>query len=112
MDEALYDRVQDMRRERARTLKPGRPSNRYLLRGIARCERCQGKMHGTSIGRKLVPRYYCATRRAEHTCDQPLVHTDVEAQLVDFIADFKPAPGIRNEPAASRILPRQIPSTS
>ena len=80
------------------TLKPGRPSNRYLLRGIARCERCQGKMHGTSIGRKLVPRYYCATRRAEHTCDQPLVHTDVvEAQLVDFIADFKPAPGIRNE---------------
>jgi hypothetical protein len=46
----------------------GRPSNRYLLRGIARCERCQGKMHGTSTGRKLVPRYYCSTRRAEHTC--------------------------------------------
>lgn len=98
VDDALYDRVQDMRRERARTLKPGRPSNRYLLRGIARCERCQGKMHGTSIGRKLVPRYYCSTRRAEHTCDQPLIHTDVvEAQLVEFIADFKPAPGIREE---------------
>lgn len=98
VDEALYDRVQDMRRERVRTLKPGRPSNRYLLRGIARCERCQGKMHGTSVGRKLVPRYYCSTRRAEHTRDQPLVHTDVvEAELVEFIADFKPAPGIREE---------------
>jgi hypothetical protein len=55
-------------------------------------------MHGTAIGRKLVPRYYCATRRAEHTCDQPLVHTElVEAQLVEFIADFKPAPTIREE---------------
>ncbi len=98
IEEALFDRVQEMRRQRARTLKPGRPSQRYLLRGIARCERCQGKMHGTAIGRKLVPRYYCATRRAEHTCDQPLVHTDlVEAQLVEFIADFKPAPTIREE---------------
>jgi hypothetical protein len=98
VEESLYDRVQEMRRQRARTLKPGRPSNRYLLRGIARCERCQGKMHGTAIGRKLVPRYYCATRRAERTCDQPLIHTEVvEPQLVDFIADFKPAPGICNE---------------
>ncbi|HEY5193231.1 MAG TPA: recombinase zinc beta ribbon domain-containing protein [Solirubrobacteraceae bacterium] len=99
VDEALYDRVQEMRRQRARTLKPGRPSNRYLLSGIARCERCQGKMHDTAVGRKLVPpRYYCATRRAEHTCDQPLVHTEVvEAQLVESIADFKPAPGICEE---------------
>jgi hypothetical protein len=98
IEEALFDRVQEMRRQRARTLKPGRPSQRYLLRGLARCERCQGKMHGTAIGRKLVPRYYCATSRAEHTCDQPLVHADlVEAQFVEFIADFKPAPTIREE---------------
>jgi site-specific DNA recombinase len=98
LDEALFDRVQEMRRQRARTLKPGRPSQRYLLRGLARCERCQGKMQGTAIGRKLVPRYYCATRRADHSCDQPLVHADlVETQLVEFIADFKPAPAIRNE---------------
>jgi hypothetical protein len=69
VEEALFDRVQGMRRERARTLKPGRPSQRYLLRGLARCERCQGKMQGTAIGRKLVPRYYCASRRADHSCD-------------------------------------------
>ncbi len=98
VEEALFDRVQEMRRQRARTLKPGRPSQRYLLRGLARCERCQGKMQGTAIGRKLVPRYYCASRRADHSCDQPLVHADlVEAQLVEFIADFKPAPTIREE---------------
>ena len=53
-------------------------------------------MQGTAIGRKLVPRYYCATRRADHTCDQPLIHADlVETQLVEFIAGFKPAPHSR-----------------
>ena len=53
VDEALFDRVQEMRRQRARTLKPGRPSQRYLLRGLARCERCQAKMQGTAVGREL-----------------------------------------------------------
>jgi site-specific DNA recombinase len=106
--ETLYDRVQELRSQRARTLKPGRPSQRYLLRGIARCERCQGKMHGTAVGTKLAARYYCATRRASHTCDQPLIHADrVEAQLVDFIADFKPHPAIREE-----ILRRLASSTN
>ncbi len=52
-----------MRRRRARTLKPGRPSNRYLLRGLARCERCHAKMHGTAVGRNLAARYYCSSRR-------------------------------------------------
>jgi len=37
IEEALFDRVQQMRRQRARTLKPGRPSPRYLLRGLAHC---------------------------------------------------------------------------
>ena len=98
VEEALFDRVSEMRRQRARTLKPGRPSNRYLLRGLARCERCQGKMHGTAVGRKLVARYYCATRRAEHTCDQPLVPAEaIEQQLVAFVADFKPAADLRQE---------------
>ena len=98
VDEAVFDRVQEMRRLRARTLNPGRPSTRYLLRGIARCERCQAKMQGTAVGRNLAPRYYCATRRANHTCDQPLVHADlVETQLVDFVADFKPGADVRDE---------------
>ena len=34
-------------------------------------------MQGTAIGRKLVPRYYCASRRADHSCDQPLIHANV-----------------------------------
>jgi hypothetical protein len=34
---ALFERVQLMRRNRARTLHPGRPSTRYLLRGLATC---------------------------------------------------------------------------
>jgi hypothetical protein len=64
-------------------------------------------MHGAAIGRKLVPRYSCATRRAEHTCDQPLIHTElVEAQLVEFIADFKPAPGTCEE------IPRRLAGTA
>ena len=98
VEEVLFDRVQLMRRERARTLKPGRPSQRYLLRGLARCERCQGNMQGTAVGRKLAPRYYCATRRAGHACDQPLIHAQlVEEQLVEFVGDFRPAPAICEE---------------
>jgi hypothetical protein len=55
-------------------------------------------MQGTAIGRKLVARYYCATRRADHSCDQPLVHANiVEAQLVEFVADFKPNPAVHEE---------------
>lgn len=98
VEETLFDRVQEMRRQRARTLNPGRPSSRYLLRGLATCERCQGRMQGTSVGRKLAARYYCATRRTTHACDQPLIHADrVEQQLVEFIADFKPSTAIRDE---------------
>ena len=98
VDEQLFNRVQELRRVRARTLKPGRPSSRYLLRGLARCERCQGKMQGTAVGRRLAARYYCATRRASHTCDQPLIHADlVEAHLVEFVSDFKPSAEVRDE---------------
>jgi hypothetical protein len=54
--EALFDPVQELRRQRARTLKPGRPSDRYLLRGLAHCRRCHAKMHGTGVGRNHVAR--------------------------------------------------------
>ena len=55
-------------------------------------------MQGTAVGRKHYARYYCATRRTDHSCDQPLVHAYlVEAQLVEFVADFKPHPTIRKE---------------
>jgi DNA invertase Pin-like site-specific DNA recombinase len=96
--EELFDRVQQIRHQRARTHKPGRPSNRYLLRGIARCRRCDGKMQGTGVGRNHVARYYCATRRKTRDCDQPVVPADeVERQLVEFIQGFAPEPSVREE---------------
>jgi hypothetical protein len=98
IDEALFDRVQDLRRQRATTLNPGRPSSRYLLRSLARCERCNGRMQGTATGRNGAPRYYCATRRKQHACDQPLARADrIEEQIVEFIADFRPTQAIREE---------------
>lgn len=98
VEERLSDRVQELRRSRARTLNPGRPSQRYLLRGLARCERCQAKMQGTAVGRRLEPRYLCAGRRASQGCDQPLIRAEqVETQLVQFVGDFKPEPSVRKE---------------
>ncbi|MGH2865669.1 MAG: hypothetical protein ACRDJX_10540 [Solirubrobacteraceae bacterium] len=64
-------------------------------------------MQGTVIGPKLHARYYCASRRADHSCDQPLVHADlVEAQLVEFVAGFKPHAAIREE------IPRRLADTA
>jgi len=96
--ETLFDHVQELRRQRARTLKPGRPSDRYVLRGLAHCRRCHAKMHGTGVGRNHVARYYCSTRRKSHGCDQPVVPADeVECQLVQFISGFAPDPKVREE---------------
>jgi Recombinase/Recombinase zinc beta ribbon domain len=96
--EALFDRVQELRRQRARTLKPGRPSPRYVLRGIARCRRCHANMQGTAGGRNLTARYYCSTRRANRTCDQPIIPAEqVERQLVEFIDGFTPNLAVREE---------------
>ena len=98
VEEALYDRVQLMRRQRARTLNPGRPSPNYLLRGLARCRRCNARMQGSTGGRANKPRYYCASRRANHSCDQPIIPAEqVERQLAAFLAGFAPNPAIRKE---------------
>jgi hypothetical protein len=98
VDEALYDRVQLMRRQRARTLNPGRPSPNYLLRGLARCRRCNARMQGSTGGRANKPRYYCASRRANHSCDQPIIPAEqVEQQLATFLTSFAPNPAIRKE---------------
>jgi site-specific DNA recombinase len=98
IEETIFDRVQLMRRQRATTLNPGRPSPRYLLRGIARCRRCHARMQGTTGGRDLKARYYCATRRANHSCDQPIIPAEqIERQLVHFIIGFTPGAAIRKE---------------
>ncbi len=112
IEEALFDRVQQMRRQRARTMKPGRPSPRYLLRGLARCRRCHGRMHGTTGGRELKARYYCSTRRADRSCDQPIAHAEqIESQLVQFITGFTPNPNIREE-ILRRLSSDTAPETS
>jgi site-specific DNA recombinase len=98
IDEALFDRCADLRRQRTTTRNPGRPSQRYLLRSIVRCQRCDGRMHGTATGRQQIPRYYCATRRKQHGCDQPLAPAaPIEDQIVEFISDFRPSQAIRDE---------------
>jgi site-specific DNA recombinase len=98
VEEALFDRVEQMRRQRARTLKPGRPSPNYLLRGLARCRRCDGRMQGTTGGRQNKPRYYCATRRADSSCDQPIIPAEqVEHQLAHFLTGFAPSAAIREQ---------------
>jgi DNA invertase Pin-like site-specific DNA recombinase len=112
VEEALFDRVQQMRRQRARNLKPGRPSQRYLLRGLARCRRCHAKMQGTTGGREQTARYYCATRRADRSCDQPIAHAEqIEAQLAQYITGFAPTPAIR-EDILRRLANAAAPETS
>jgi DNA invertase Pin-like site-specific DNA recombinase len=110
--EELFDRVQLMRRERARTLHPGRPSPRYVLRGLARCKRCHARMQGSIGGRDSKARYYCATRRSNRSCDQPIAAAEkIERQLVDFIAGFAVGDTIRKE-ILRRLAAPAAPETS
>jgi DNA invertase Pin-like site-specific DNA recombinase len=87
----LFDRVQEVRGWRTRVLKPGPPSDEYLLRKLLRCERCGSRMHGTTGSTPRVRRYMCSTRRYGNSCGEQIVKADgLEAQLVDWIRDFQP----------------------
>lgn len=98
ISEELFERCADLRRQRTTTRHPGRPSARYVLRSIVRCERCGGRMHGQTSGRRGAPRYYCSTRRKQSGCDQPLAPADaVEEQIAEFVADFRPSATIKDE---------------
>lgn len=47
-------------------------------------------MQGSIGGRDMKARYYCATRRTNGSCDQPITSAEkIERQLVEFIAGFK-----------------------
>ena len=48
IDLALFDRVQEMRLAKTRTLHPGRPSGGYALSNLLMCERCGSLMHGNA----------------------------------------------------------------
>ena len=66
VDLAVFERVQEIRSLRARTLNPGRPTDGYVLSKLARCERCGAAMHGTKGGRNDIRRHYCAGRKQGH----------------------------------------------
>ena len=87
----LFDRVQEVRGWRTRVVKPGPPSDEYLLRKLLRCERCGARMHGTRGSKTAVRRYMCSTRRYGHSCGERIVKAEaLEDQLVDWIRAFQP----------------------
>ncbi len=87
----LFDRVQEVRGWRTRVVKPGPPSDEYLLRKLLRCERCGARMHGTRGSKAAVRRYMCSTRRYGHSCGERIVKAEtLEGQLIDWIRAFQP----------------------
>jgi Recombinase zinc beta ribbon domain len=96
VSEELFDRVQEVRGWRAHFVKPGRPSDEYLLRKLLHCERCGARMHGTRGSRPPTRRYQCSTRRHGGDCDQPQTKAEpLEIQVVDWLQDFKPDEELR-----------------
>jgi hypothetical protein len=96
VSERLFDRVQEVRTWRARVVKPGPPSDEYLLRKLLYCERCGARMHGIRGSRPPVRRYLCSTRRHGNDCDQPITRAEpLEEQLVEWISDFRPDEELR-----------------
>jgi DNA invertase Pin-like site-specific DNA recombinase len=92
----LFDRVQEVRSWRTKVVKPGRPSEEYLLRKIIHCERCGARMHGCRSGREGMRRYQCSTRRHHGDCDQTMLAAQpLEEQLVDWLHDFQPDTELR-----------------
>jgi DNA invertase Pin-like site-specific DNA recombinase len=87
----LFDRVQEIRSWRTRVVKPGRPSEEYLLRKLLHCERCGARMHGTRGSRAGIRRYQCSTRRHHGDCRQAMVKAEpLEEQLVTWLHAFQP----------------------
>lgn len=94
--EELFDRVQEIRGWRTRIVKPGPPSEDYLLRKLLYCEHCGARMHGSKGSRGRVRRYQCSTRRYGGDCPQPIVQAEpLEEQIVDWLRDFQPDDELR-----------------
>jgi hypothetical protein len=94
--------VQEVRSWRTRVLKPGPPSDEYLLRKLLYCERCGARMHGTRGSRPPVRRYICSTRRHGDPCGEPIVKAEpLEAQFVDWLRAFQPDDELRERVLAA-----------
>jgi site-specific DNA recombinase len=93
----LFEKVQEIRSWRTRVVKPGRPSEDYLLRKLLCCERCGARMHGTRGSRAGVRRYQCSTRRHHGDCSQAIVKAEpLEDQLVAWLHAFQPDAKLRD----------------
>jgi DNA invertase Pin-like site-specific DNA recombinase len=110
VSDELFDRVQEVRSWRTRVVKPGRPSEEYLLRKLIHCERCGARMHGCRTGWEGMRRYQCSTRRHHGDCEQKMTPAQpLEEQLIDWLHDFQPDHALRqlvldtiqNKPALS-----------
>ena len=64
VDDALWERVQHLKRRHSSRRGNKRQTKKRLLSGLIRCGRCGG---GMTIGRG--DRYYCSARREKGTCD-------------------------------------------
>jgi DNA invertase Pin-like site-specific DNA recombinase len=92
----LFDQVQEIRSWRTRVIKPGRPSEDYLLRKLLHCEQCGARMHGTRGSRAGIRRYQCSTRRHHGNCEQAMVKAEpLEDQLVNWLHAFQPDAELR-----------------
>ncbi len=93
----LFEKVQEIRSWRTRVVKPGRPSEEYLLRKLLCCDRCGARMHGTRGSRAGIRRYQCSTRRHHGNCTQAIVKAQpLEDQLVAWLHAFQPDDKLRN----------------
>jgi hypothetical protein len=96
VDWALFQRVQELRRARASTHHPGRPSGGYALSKLLVCHRCGSKMHGSVGGRRGERRYYCSRRKQDASCDQGIVKAEpLEEALADYGRGFTPPHEVR-----------------
>ena len=97
VSDEVFERVQEVRSWRTRVVKPGRPSEDYLLRKLLYCESCGARMHGTRGSRAGVRRYQCSTRRHHGTCEQTMLAAEpLEEQLVEWLRDFQPDAQLRD----------------
>ena len=115
VSEELFDRVQEIRAWRTRVLKPGKPSEDYLLRKLLYCERCGARMHGTRGSRAGVRRYLCSTRRYSKGCGQPITQGGAARSAARRVAARLPArrtsarPRPRRHPRRSEATRRRRP---
>jgi site-specific DNA recombinase len=113
VSDELFDRVQEVRSWRTTVVKPGRPSEDYLLRKLLCCERCGARMHGTRGSRAGIRRYQCSTRRHHGDCEQKMVVAEpLEEQLIDWLHAFQPDPKLRQRIIDAIRAQAEQPATS